>query len=100
VVVDPTRVGGARGGTPPSAYVIAGLVLALTGVGLLWVGIYSRLQPTLGGIPFFYWYSMLWVIVNAGLQAVAYRLITRRRPSMSAGASAAASAAASGGASR
>ncbi|HVA43234.1 MAG TPA: DUF3311 domain-containing protein [Acidimicrobiales bacterium] len=99
MVVNPAHAGGspARSGvTPPSAYVIAGLVLALTGVGLLWVGIYSRLRPTLGGIPFFYWYSMLWVIVNAALQAIAYRLITRRRPSMSA----AASASVSGGASR
>ncbi|MHB1446732.1 MAG: DUF3311 domain-containing protein [Acidimicrobiales bacterium] len=88
MVVDPAHAGGSparSGAAPPSAYVTAGVILGLTGVGLLWVGIYSRLRPTLGGIPFFYWYSMLWVIVNAGLQAVAYWLITRRRLSGGAG---------------
>ncbi len=90
MALDSDRAGGPgrAADTPLGANVIAGVLLGLTGVGLLWVGIYSRLRPTLGGIPFFYWYSMLWVIVNAGLQAIAYRLVVRRRPSVAGSASA------------
>jgi hypothetical protein len=51
-------------------------------VALLWVPSYAHLTPTLGGIPFFYWYSLLWLVTNAGCQAVAYQLLVaapRRR---------------------
>ncbi len=27
---------------------------------LLWVPLYDRLRPPLFGIPFFYWFQMLW----------------------------------------
>jgi hypothetical protein len=37
------------------------LLLVIPFVALLWVPFYNRLDPTLFGIPFFYWYQFLWV---------------------------------------
>ena len=35
-------------------------------VAMLWVASYNRTAPALGGIPFFYWYQLLWVLIRAG----------------------------------
>jgi uncharacterized protein DUF3311 len=37
------------------------LLLVLPFLGLLWVPFYNRIEPSLFGIPFFYWYQFLWV---------------------------------------
>lgn len=37
------------------------LLLALPYLALLWVPLYNRTTPELFGIPFFYWFQMLWV---------------------------------------
>lgn len=66
----------------PASYVVSAVLLAAAFVALLWVPSYAHLTPTLGGIPFFYWYSMLWLIINAACQFVAYTLLVtmpRRR---------------------
>jgi hypothetical protein len=39
---------------------------------ILWPPLYNRADPTLLGIPFFYWFQLLWVIVSAVLTAVVY----------------------------
>jgi len=31
----------------------------------LWVPFYNRLDPKLFGIPFFYWYQFLWVLLTS-----------------------------------
>ena len=79
----------ARTGPPhpaPVAYGISAVLLASAFVALLWVPTYAHLTPSIGGIPFFYWYSLLWLVVNALCQAVAYQLLVaaprRRRRSM------------------
>jgi hypothetical protein len=50
---------------------------------------YSFRAPTLGGMPFFYWYQLLWVPISAALSSVAYWLVTtedrRRRAAARAG---------------
>ena len=28
---------------------------------VLWVPLYNRIEPELGGIPFFYWYQVAWI---------------------------------------
>jgi len=33
---------------------------------------YNSVEPTLGGVPFFYWYQLLWVIIGAILTAIVY----------------------------
>ncbi|MHB1614127.1 MAG: DUF3311 domain-containing protein [Actinomycetes bacterium] len=63
---------------PAAAWAVVTVLLAAAFVALLWVGSYAKARPTLGGIPFFYWYSMLWVLINAILQVIAYRLVVRR----------------------
>lgn len=38
----------------------------------LYPPLYNRLEPTLMGIPFFYWFQLLWVIVSAVFTAIVY----------------------------
>jgi hypothetical protein len=38
----------------------------------LWVAFYNKIEPSWAGIPFFYWYQMLWVIIGAILTAIVY----------------------------
>ncbi|WP_371479602.1 DUF3311 domain-containing protein [Kitasatospora sp. NBC_00315] len=57
--------------------VLAGLSLLVPIVALLWVSSYAKTGPRLGGIPFFYWYQMLWVPASALFTVAAYLLITR-----------------------
>ncbi len=38
----------------------------------LWPPLYNRAEPTLIGIPFFYWFQLLWVLVSAVLTTVVY----------------------------
>jgi hypothetical protein len=66
-----------QSGQKPSAtgYVVSAVLLLAAFVALLWVPSYSHLTPTLGGIPFFYWYSFLWLILNALCQLGAYQLM-------------------------
>lgn len=64
------------------AYGVSAVLLLAAFVALLWVPSYAHLTPTLGGIPFFYWYSLLWLVINAACQAMAYQLLVsgpRRR---------------------
>jgi Protein of unknown function (DUF3311) len=39
---------------------------------ILWPPFYNRIDPTLAGIPFFYWFQLLWVLVSAVLTAIVY----------------------------
>ncbi|WP_308290568.1 DUF3311 domain-containing protein [Streptomyces marispadix] len=77
--------------------VAVGVCLFLPFVALMWVSSYSRTEPTLGGLPFFYWYQMLWVLVSAVMTVVAYKLVqrdeARRRAAAGTGGAGAASAA-------
>ncbi|WNI17924.1 DUF3311 domain-containing protein [Actinacidiphila sp. ITFR-21] len=66
--------------------IIAGLCLAVPLVALLWVGSYSRVDPQFIGIPFFYWYQMLWVPVAAALTWTAYVLVRREERARKGGA--------------
>ncbi|MCA7120220.1 MAG: DUF3311 domain-containing protein [Acidibrevibacterium sp.] len=36
-------------------------------VAMLDVGSYNRMTPTLAGIPFFYWYQLLWILIAAAI---------------------------------
>lgn len=57
------------------------LCLAAPFVAMLWVGSYTRTDPTFIGIPFFYWYQMMWVLISTALTMTAYRLLTLDRRS-------------------
>lgn len=48
------------------------LLLLVQFVFLPWPAYYNKVEPSLVGIPFFYWYQMLWVIISAVLIAIVY----------------------------
>jgi hypothetical protein len=48
------------------------LLLIIQFVAVLWPPFYNAVEPSWAGIPFFYWYQMLWVIIGAVLTAVVY----------------------------
>jgi hypothetical protein len=69
----------------PGTYAVVAVLLLVTVVALLAVPTYSHLTPSLGGIPFFYWYTLLWLVINAITQVIAYQILARagrrgRRP--------------------
>ncbi|MEU3860872.1 DUF3311 domain-containing protein [Streptomyces sp. NPDC028722] len=59
------------------ARVVIALCLVAPFVAMLWVGSYARTEPTFVGIPFFYWYQMLWVLISTALTMLAYQLWQR-----------------------
>jgi hypothetical protein len=48
------------------------LLLLLPFLGTLFPGLYDLGSPTLFGLPFFYWYQLLWVILGAGVVALVH----------------------------
>ncbi|MGW3461512.1 DUF3311 domain-containing protein [Streptomyces olivaceoviridis] len=54
--------------------VIIALCLVAPFVAMLWVGSYAKTDPAFIGIPFFYWYQMLWVLISTALTMLAYKL--------------------------
>jgi hypothetical protein len=57
--------------------VISGILIAIAIVMPLIVPLYAFAEPTFWGMPFFYWYQLLWVFIAAGLLGIAY-LIMRK----------------------
>ena len=41
------------------------LLLLVPFVAILWVPFYNRADPAIAGIPFFYWYQLLWILLGA-----------------------------------
>jgi hypothetical protein len=39
----------------------------------IWVPLYNRIEPSLFGIPFFYWFQFILILVAALVTALAYR---------------------------
>lgn len=54
------------------------LLLLIPFVATLWVPFYNSVEPTLAGIPYFYWYQFLWVIISVVITSVVY-FATRER---------------------
>ena len=78
------RSGGVDDGVPAtnkSLLVVAGILLAIPIVALLWVSSYARETPRLWGFPFFFWYQFLWVFICAACTYAAHRLVLAARPS-------------------
>jgi hypothetical protein len=59
---------------------VAGVFLAIPIVGLLWVGSYAKVEPTVWGFPFFIWYQFLWVFLCAACTWAAHRIVLVARP--------------------
>jgi hypothetical protein len=48
------------------------LLLVIPLIGVLIPSFYNDLRPELAGIPFFYWYQMLWIPLSACLTILVY----------------------------
>jgi len=53
------------------------LLFLLQFAALLWPPFYNKAEPYWIGIPFFYWYQLLWVAISAVITAVIY-LVSER----------------------
>src|ERR1700739_3344406 len=62
------------GGEPKKGWYV---LLLLQFVLALWVPFYNKVEPVLGGIPFFYWYQLLLILVGAALTAIVYHATER-----------------------
>lgn len=48
------------------------LLFVVQFVAVLWPPFYNSVEPQWIGIPFFYWYQLLWVVISAVVTAVIY----------------------------
>ncbi|HXM00923.1 MAG TPA: DUF3311 domain-containing protein [Rhizomicrobium sp.] len=48
------------------------LLLIVPYLALIWVPFYNRALPAFAGIPFFYWYQLLWIPLSAAVLGVVY----------------------------
>ena len=48
------------------------LLLILPFLVLLWPPFYNFRDPSFIGVPFFYWFQLLWVVITAIITAVVY----------------------------
>ncbi|HEX5321417.1 MAG TPA: DUF3311 domain-containing protein [Stellaceae bacterium] len=56
-------------------------LLAIPYVAMIWVPSYNTKTPEWGGVPFFYWYQLLWIFIGAALTLVVYFATRDRNPS-------------------
>ena len=49
-------------------------LLLIPYVVMLWVSSYNKMEPSLAGIPFFYWYQFVWIALTAVIVWVVYLL--------------------------
>ncbi len=58
---------------PPKGRFACGICCCvLPFLAMFWVSSYNRVEPAWGGIPFFYWYQLLWIPIGAGLTLIVY----------------------------
>lgn len=50
------------------------LLLVIPFIATLFPQIYNAQAPSLGSVPFFYWYQLLWVIVTGAITAIVYAI--------------------------
>ena len=48
------------------------LLLLIPYAAMMWVPSYNRIEPMVAGIPFFYWYQMLWIVLGAAVMIPVY----------------------------
>ena len=53
------------------------LLFVIPFAAMLWVPSYNRVEPELGGIPFFYWYQLGWILLGAAIVLLVYAIDTR-----------------------
>jgi amino acid transporter len=53
-------------------------LLIIPFIATLWVPFYNSVEPTWQGIPYFFWYQFLWILISAGITAFVY-FVTERQ---------------------
>ena len=48
------------------------LLLLLPYIAMMWVPFYNRIEPEIGGVPFFYWYQLVWIVLGAAVMLPLY----------------------------
>jgi hypothetical protein len=48
------------------------LLLLIFAVFALWVPLYNKVDPTFIGMPFFYWFQLLLLLIGAAVTALVY----------------------------
>lgn len=52
------------------------ILLAIPCIAVLVVPWFNTIEPRLFGIPFFYWWQMLWVPLSSLFIAIVYKMVT------------------------
>jgi hypothetical protein len=63
-----------NGGRTRTGRRAAYLLLLIPFIALLWVPFYATATPTVAGMPFFYWYQFLWILISTALTGIVYAL--------------------------
>ena len=53
------------------------LLFLIPFVAVLWVPFYNAVEPQLGGVPFFYWYQLAWILLGAAVVLLVHVIETR-----------------------
>jgi hypothetical protein len=93
----PVRDTSNRRSVSPGRAIVVAILVAIPFVALCWVGSYAKVDPKLGGFPFFFWYQLLWVLITATLTFIAYRILESGRRHRSGGSADASAASAESG---
>jgi hypothetical protein len=59
-------------GSQVKRIVLVALLLVLPYFAMMWVPFYNRAAPEIAGIPFFYWYQLMWIPLGSVLLLLAY----------------------------
>lgn len=51
------------------------ILLAIPCIAVLAVPYYNTLEPSLFGIPFFYWWQLVWVPLSSVFIAIVYKMV-------------------------
>ncbi len=58
---------------------LAGVLLVIPILALMWVPSYAKDGPELWDFPFFFWYQFVWVFVTSAVTWAAYKLTLAAR---------------------
>ena len=57
---------------------VVAILIAIPFIVYFAVPTYNMVNPTLGGVPFFWWYQVLWLAISAALFFAAALLLGRK----------------------
>jgi hypothetical protein len=53
------------------------LLFVIQFIAVLWPSFYNKVEPSWIGLPFFYWYQLVWVAIAAVLNGIVYLATAR-----------------------